>query len=187
MRNTVWMGLLTAVGALLACKTSEHRTQERIAAAETGATRPQPGPSVDIASPPAGGISPLAEQLNAIRRKPADFATGKEDYGGATITFRLKPIEGIESAVFVGYRGDPKAWRFGLEGIHCERVRELGIEVVELVHGDGRPLSASWFLIKGGPLENAWVKVFPGESALLCNVMPGRQEYWQREHDTPKQ
>ncbi len=181
------MGLLAVIGALLACKTSEQRTQERLAAAAASVGHPEPSADVALAKPPRTQVPALAEQLNAIRRQPADFSTGKDDSGEKTVTFNLRPIEGVGTAYFVGYRGDAKAWRFGLEGAKCELLDELGLELAELVRGDGRPMSPSWYRIKGGPLEGSLVKVFPGDEPGRCNIMPGQQEYWQRQGDTPKQ
>ncbi len=129
----------------------------------------------------------LARQLDAIMRKPADFATSVDKTGTKMVTYSLKPLDGVELAVFVGVRGQQKAWRFGLEGIRCDRIDELGIEVVELQRGDGRPLSPSWYRIKGGPLEGDLVKVFPGERAGFCNVMPGTPPYWEHQGEkTPR-
>jgi hypothetical protein len=178
---------LLVVCALLACKSSEQRTQERLAAVSAGAGEHRPGVPVAVASPPRTQVPALAEQLDAIRRKPADFATGKDDTGSKTVTFNLRPIQGVGLAHFVGYRGNAKAWRFGLEGAKCELLNELGLEVAELVRGDGRPLSPSWYRVKGGPLEQSLVKVFPGDGPGLCNIMPGREEYWEQQGDTPKQ
>jgi hypothetical protein len=134
---------------------------------------------------PRRGPGELAALLDRIAREPGKHSTGKDDTGTKTVTYNLKPMEGVGLAYFVGARGQAKVWRFGLEGMRCDRIAELGVEVVTLQQGDGRPLSASWYRIKGGPLEGLLVKVFLGEGPGLCNVMPGTPPYWKHQGEHP--
>ncbi len=123
--------------------------------------------------------------LDKIRSDPKGYAIS-EDKGAKQTTYTLKPLDGVGHANFVGFRGDSQAWRFSLEGIRCERIDDLGLRVTELERGDGRPLSASWYSVEGGPLDGLWVKSYPGSEAGLCDVMPGTPPYWARQHDKPK-
>jgi hypothetical protein len=86
----------------------------------------------------------------------------------------------------VAHKSDATSWRFGLESIRCDRLGELGLDLSEVSRGDGRPLSASWYRVKGGPLNMALVKVFPGEGPGLCNVMPGSAAYWAERGESPE-
>lgn len=177
------LGYIVGAVALLGFCSSLMREPK----ASAPATIAQVGAVVEAPKPVRTSVPDLAKQLDAIMRDPTAFASGKDDTGQKTVTYNLKPLDGIGLAYFAGVRGQKKAWRFGLEGMRCDRIDELGIEVVELQRGDGRPLSASWYRIKGGPLEGILVKVFPGESAGLCNVMPGTPPYWEHQGEkTPR-
>jgi hypothetical protein len=134
---------------------------------------------------PRADVPELAAKLGAILLKPADYATGKDDSGRKTVTFSLRELPGIGLAEFIGYRGKPEAWRFELDSMRCTDVAELGLEVVEVSRGDGRPLSAGWYRVRGGPLDGARVKVYPARGQGLCNVLPGTQDYWKLAGETP--
>lgn len=49
---------------------------------------------------------------------------------------------------------------------------ELGVEVVELHHGAGTHEDASWYRVKGGPLDGALVEVLVEETGGLPTDFP---------------
>jgi hypothetical protein len=174
------LGPIVVLAVLLACKRHDERAPAAVVSAQQTVTaRPL------FSGARRESVPVLATQLDGIMRAPADFASGKDDTGDKTVTYNLKPLDGVGLAYFVGVRGQPKAWRFGLESMRCHRIGELGLELVELQRGDGRPLSASWYRVEGGPLSKLLVKVFPGAAADLCNVMPGTPTYWELEGERP--
>jgi hypothetical protein len=141
--------------------------------------------AVEPSAEPRRGPGELATLLDTIVRDPSKHSTGKDDSGVKTVTYSLKPIEGVGLAYFVGVRGEKKSWRFGIEGVRCDRLAELGVELAVLKRGDGRRLSASWFRIKGGPLEGLLVKTYPGDDPGLCTFMPGTPPYWEHQGEKP--
>lgn len=175
------MGLLAVITALFACKDKPRsKSESQVARASAAASLAAP-----TAKPPRTTDSDLAKLLDATMRDPAAHSTSKDDTGTKTVTFQLKPIEGVALAYFVGLRGQKQAWRFGLEGIRCDRLDELGFELVELKKGDGRRLSASWYRIKGGLLEGILVKTYPGDEPGICTFLPGTPPYWEHQGEKP--
>ena len=158
--------VLLLLGALVACKGSDER-----------ARKPQAAPSASGSKPTRGGVSTLATSLAQMLRQPADYTTSKDNSDTKTITFFLRPIAGIELTSLVRVRDEPEAWRFGLEGMPCARVDELGLEVSQLSRG--------WYRVQGGPLDQTLVKVSPGKGEGICNIMPGTAQYWEHQGEKP--
>lgn len=157
------------VCALLACKKREAQSEQPVAVASAPPKMPKTA------------VPDLAGRLGAIMRKPIDFSEGVDKTGQKTISFRLKPLPGIEYAEFVGYRGEEKAWKFDLEITECETIDELGVEAAQISKPNGA-LGFTWFRIKGGPLEGALAeRNFSSVGAVQCSIRVATPPYWEHE------
>lgn len=141
-------------------------------------SRGKKDPAVASSAPSAPReISTFANLLGQVMRDPDAFDATPDLSGEKTTTWTFS-TQNAKHAVFVRFKRNPDAWRFGLEGMRCEALELLGLSVQEISRSRGLGgRSQAWYLVKGGPLDGCYAKVFT--DGAECMVLPGTQDYWR--------